>query len=65
MPAGLAAIWISTTPTQMTGAGVLTHAAMSTASYTYTTRERITDRTRRRPSSKTPTPSKSYRNTAI
>lgn len=42
---GLAAIWISTTPTQMAGAVVLTLAAIATASYTYTARERITNRT--------------------
>ena len=44
---GLAAIWISTTPTQMAGAVVLTLAAIATASYTYTARGRITNRTRR------------------
>jgi hypothetical protein len=43
---GLAAIWISTTPTQMVGAVVLTVAAIATASYTYTARGRITNRTR-------------------
>lgn len=45
--AGLAAIWISATPTQMAGAVVLTLAAIATASYTHTARERITDRTRK------------------
>ncbi|ETD30965.1 hypothetical protein [Williamsia sp. D3] len=43
--AGLAAIWISATPTQMAGAVVLTLAAIATASYTYKARERITNRT--------------------
>ena len=43
---GLVAIWISTTPTQMVGAVVLTVAAIATASYTCTARGRITNRTR-------------------
>jgi hypothetical protein len=45
--AGPAAIWISATPTHMAGAVVLTLAAIATASYTYTARQRITDRNRK------------------